>query len=100
VLAITKEMVAYAKTFTDDVEFSPEDAGRSDPEFMYQVLAAAIAAGATTVNIPDTVGYLTPSEFGNLIRGIKENVPNIDQALFPFTVITTWAWQSPTSWKR
>ncbi len=81
VLAITQEMVAYAKTFTDDVEFSPEDAGRSEPEFMYQVLEAAIAAGATTVNIPDTVGYLTPTEFGNLIRGIKENVPNIDQAV-------------------
>ena len=59
VLAIAPEMVAYAKTFTDDVEFSPEDAGRSEPEFLYQVLEAAIAAGATTVNIPDTVGYLT-----------------------------------------
>lgn len=81
VLAITPEMVAYAKTFTNDVEFSPEDAGRSDPEFLYQVLEAAIAAGATTVNIPDTVGYLTPTEFGTLIRGIKENVPNIDQAV-------------------
>lgn len=81
VLAIAPEMVAYAKTFTDDVEFSPEDAGRSDPEFLYEMLEAAIAAGATTVNIPDTVGYLTPSEFGGLIRGIKENVPNIDQAI-------------------
>ncbi len=81
VLAIAPEMVAYAKTFTNDVEFSPEDAGRSDPEFLYQMLEAVIAAGATTVNIPDTVGYLTPTEFGNLIRGIKENVPNIDQAV-------------------
>jgi 2-isopropylmalate synthase len=81
VLAIAPDMVAYAKTFTDNVEFSPEDAGRSDPEFLYQVLEAAIAAGATTVNIPDTVGYLTPSEFGELIRGIKENVPNIHQAV-------------------
>jgi 2-isopropylmalate synthase len=81
VLAIAPEMVAYAKTFTNDVEFSPEDAGRSDPEFLYQVLETAIAAGATTVNIPDTVGYLTPTEFGALIRGIKENVPNIDQAI-------------------
>lgn len=81
VLAIAPEMVAYAKTFTDDVEFSPEDAGRSDPEFLYPMLEAVIAAGATTVNIPDTVGYLTPTEFGNLIRGIKENVPNIDQAV-------------------
>jgi 2-isopropylmalate synthase len=81
VLAIAEEMVAYAKTFVDDIEFSPEDAGRSDPEFMYQVLERAIAAGATTINIPDTVGYTTPEEFGQIIRGIKENVPNIDQAI-------------------
>jgi 2-isopropylmalate synthase len=81
VVAITEEMVAYAKSFVDDVEFSPEDAGRSDPEFLYEVLTTAIAAGATTINIPDTVGYTTPAEFGNLIRGIKENVPNVDQAI-------------------
>ncbi len=81
VLAITDEMVRFAKGFTDDVEFSPEDAGRSEPEFLYQVLERAIAAGATTINIPDTVGYLTPSEFGGLIKGIKENVPNVDQAV-------------------
>jgi 2-isopropylmalate synthase len=74
-------MVAYAKSFTDDVEFSPEDAGRSDPEFLYEVLERAIAAGATTVNIPDTVGYTTPSEFGGIIKGITENVPNIDKAI-------------------
>lgn len=81
VLEIVPEMVGYAKSFVADVEFSPEDAGRSDPEFLYQVLEKAIAAGATTVNIPDTVGYTTPQEFGALIRGIKENVPNIDQAI-------------------
>jgi 2-isopropylmalate synthase len=81
VLEIAGEMVAYAKSFVDDVEFSPEDAGRSDPEFLYTVLERAIAAGATTVNIPDTVGYTTPAEFGALIKGIKENVPNIDQAI-------------------
>jgi 2-isopropylmalate synthase len=81
VLQIAPEMVAYAKSFVNDVEFSPEDAGRSDPEFLYQVLERAIAAGATTVNIPDTVGYTTPAEFGALIKGIKENVPNIDQAI-------------------
>ncbi|AUC59648.1 2-isopropylmalate synthase LeuA [Cyanobacterium sp. HL-69] len=81
VLAMVPDMVAYAKTFTDDVEFSPEDAGRSDPEFLYQVLELAIKAGATTVNIPDTVGYTTPSEYGALIKGIKNNVPNIDQAI-------------------
>jgi len=81
VLAMVPDMVAYAKTFTDDVEFSPEDAGRSDPEFLYQVLELAIKAGPTTVNIPDTVGYTTPSEYGALIKGIKNNVPNIDQAI-------------------
>ena len=77
VLAIAEEMVAYAKTFMDDVQFSPMDAGRTDPEYLYQVLERAIAAGATTVNIPDTVGYSTPSEFGALIQGIVKNVPNI-----------------------
>lgn len=81
VIAIAEEMVSYAKTFVDDVEFSPEDAGRSDPKFLYEVLEKAIAAGAKTINIPDTVGYLTPSEFGDLIRGIKQNVRNIDSAI-------------------
>jgi 2-isopropylmalate synthase len=81
VLQLAGEMVAYAKTFVDDVEFSPEDACRSDPDFLYAVLERAIASGATTVNIPDTVGYTTPSEFGALIKGIKDNVPNIDRAI-------------------
>jgi 2-isopropylmalate synthase len=81
VLAIAQDMVSYAKSFVDDVEFSPMDAARSDPEYLYQVLEGAIAAGATTINIPDTVGYMTPEEFGNLIRGIKENVSNVDQAI-------------------
>ncbi|MBN3884625.1 MAG: 2-isopropylmalate synthase [Nostoc sp.] len=81
VLAIAEEMVAYAKSFMTDIEFSPMDAARTDPEFLYQVLERAIAAGATTVNIPDTVGYTTPSEFGAMIKGIIENVPNIDQAI-------------------
>ncbi|MEH2149600.1 2-isopropylmalate synthase [Nostoc sp.] len=81
VLAIAEEMVAYAKSFMTDIEFSPMDAARTDPEFLYQVLERTIAAGATTVNIPDTVGYTTPSEFGAMIKGIIENVPNIDQAI-------------------
>ena len=81
VLAITSEMVRYARSLVEDVEFSCEDAGRSDPEFMYQVIAAAIEAGATTINIPDTVGYATPAEFGALIAGIDAHVPNIDQAV-------------------
>ena len=81
VLAITADMVAYARSLVDDVEFSCEDAGRSDPEFMYEVIEAAINAGATTVNIPDTVGYATPAEFGALIAGINAHVPNIDRAV-------------------
>ncbi|MEA3335368.1 MAG: 2-isopropylmalate synthase [Chloroflexota bacterium] len=71
----TREMVAYAKNLCDDVEFSPEDAGRSDPRFLYLVLAAAIEAGATTLNIPDTVGYTVPEEFQKLIHDIRENTP-------------------------
>jgi 2-isopropylmalate synthase len=78
VLSRVSDMVAYAKSLCADVEFSPEDAGRSDPAFLYEVLARAIASGATTLNIPDTVGYTTPDEFGGLIRGIKQNVPGID----------------------
>ena len=76
-----KEMVGYAKTLCDDIEFSPEDAGRSDPEFLYLVLGEAIKAGATTLNIPDTVGYTTPDEFGGLIAGIMENTPGIENAI-------------------
>jgi len=68
------EMVKYARSLCDDVEFSPEDAGRSDPEFLHVVLQEAVKAGATTLNIPDTVGYTTPDEFGSLIAGIVENV--------------------------
>lgn len=81
VLAIAQEMVAYAKSFCEDVEFSPMDATRTDPEYLCTVVEAAIAAGATTVNIPDTVGFIMPSEFGGLIKLLKEHVPNIDQAV-------------------
>ena len=75
VVARVREMVGYARSLCLDVEFSPEDAGRSDPRFLYQVLAAAIEAGATTLNIPDTVGYTVPVEYGQLIRDIRENTP-------------------------
>jgi 2-isopropylmalate synthase len=74
-------MVTYAKTLCDDIEFSPEDAGRTEPEFLYQVLDAAIRAGATTLNIPDTVGYTMPDEFGALIAGIVKNVPGIEKTI-------------------
>jgi 2-isopropylmalate synthase len=76
-----REMVAYAKSLCEDVEFSPEDAGRSDPEFLYLVLGEAIKAGATTLNIPDTVGYTSPEEFGNLISGIIEHTPGIENVI-------------------
>lgn len=75
------EAVKYAKNYTDDVEFSAEDAFRSDKDFLCKVVEAVIEAGATTINIPDTVGYATPVEFGGLIGYIKENVPNIDQVV-------------------
>jgi 2-isopropylmalate synthase len=81
VLALAKEMVARAKSYTEDVEFSPMDASRTDPEFLHTIVQATIEAGATTVNIPDTVGYAIPEEFGKLIRGLFEEVPNIDKAV-------------------
>ncbi len=81
VLCMVPEMVSYAKSLVDDVEFSCEDASRSDPEFLYEVIQLAITSGATTINIPDTVGFTTPSEFGKLIFDINKNVPNIDEAI-------------------
>ncbi len=69
------EMVTFARSLCADIEFSPEDAGRSDPLFLYEVLEAVIKAGATTLNIPDTVGYTMPDEFGALIAGIIQNTP-------------------------
>lgn len=81
VLAQSVAMVKYARSLCGEVEFSPEDAGRTRPEFLYRVVEAVIKAGATVVNIPDTVGYTMPSEFGGLIRGIMENVPGVDKAV-------------------
>ena len=81
VLAKAREMVRYARSLCADVEFSPMDASRSDPEYMFQVLAAAIEEGATTLNIPDTVGYATPEEYSALIAGIRERVPGADRTV-------------------
>ena len=74
--------VKRARNLTDNVEFSPEDAGRSDIDFLCRVIEAVIDAGATTVNIPDTVGYNLPHQFGELIRTLIERVPNSDRAVF------------------
>ncbi len=76
-----RDAVAYAKTLIDDIEFSPEDASRTEPEYLAQVVEAVIEAGARTVNIPDTVGYAYPSDYADLITYLRKNVKNIDQAV-------------------
>jgi 2-isopropylmalate synthase len=81
ILQTSHTMVARAKKKLDDVEFSPMDASRAEPEYIYKILETVIDAGATTVNIPDTVGYAIPEEFGSLIEGILKNVPNIHRAV-------------------
>lgn len=82
VKARVREMVGHARALCPDVEFSPEDAGRSDPAFLVEVLGIAVAAGATTLNIPDTVGYTLPGEYGALIARLKKEVPGADQVVF------------------
>ncbi len=74
--------VKLARTYRDDVEFSPEDAGRSEEEFLCRILEQVIKAGATTINIPDTVGYTVPEQFGGLIRSLRERVPNSDKVVW------------------
>lgn len=81
VLEKVTESVTLARNFTDDVEWSAEDGSRTEHEFLYRCVEAAIKAGATTINIPDTVGYAIPSEFSDLITSIFNNVPNIDKAI-------------------
>jgi 2-isopropylmalate synthase len=74
--------IGWARRYTDDVEFSPEDAGRSEHDFLCRLLEAVISAGATTVNIPDTVGYTMPWQFGPLIQSLRERIPNSDKAVW------------------
>src|SRR6202035_2633563 len=73
-----REAIRFAKSLCDDIEFSPEDATRTDPDFLCRVLEAVVEAGATTLNIPDTVGYTVPAEFGELISTIRRRVKGID----------------------
>ncbi len=82
VLAQAVQAVQWARHWTDNVEFSPEDAGRSDLDFLCRVIEQAIKAGARTINIPDTVGYNLPWQFGDLIHNLRERIPNADQAIF------------------
>lgn len=81
VLAIVADMVAYAKSLVADVEFSPMDATRAEPDYLYQVIEQAIQSGATTINIPDTVGYRTPKEMEQLIQSLRSNVASLDQVI-------------------
>lgn len=81
ILELAEKMVRQAKALCEDIEFSPMDATRTDPNYIYKILKTVISAGATTVNIPDTVGYTIPDEYGELIEGIFQNVPNINKAV-------------------
>ena len=81
IIRLAVESVAYARKLCEDIEFSPEDASRTEPEFLAEVVRAVIDAGAGTVNIPDTVGYAVPDEFGALIADLFDRVPNIGQAV-------------------
>jgi 2-isopropylmalate synthase len=80
--AAVTDSVSFARNFTDDVEWSPEDGSRTEHDFLCRTVEAAIEAGATTINIPDTVGYAVPEEFGSLIAMLLERVPNADKAIF------------------
>lgn len=79
VLETADKAIRYAKQYFDKIEFSPEDAGRTELDFLCEVTEMAIRAGATVVNIPDTVGYMTPHEFGNIFKTLKEKVPGIER---------------------
>ncbi len=81
IVRLAVEGVSFARRFCDEVEFSPEDASRTEPDFLCEVVEAVIDAGATAVNIPDTVGYALPEQFGGLIRHLREEVSNVDQAV-------------------
>lgn len=81
-LEVGVNAVKTARQFTDDVEYFMEDSGRADKDYLYQVTESVIAAGATTINVPDTTGYTSPDEYYSLIKSLIENVPNSDQAIF------------------
>ena len=74
--------VKWAREYTDNIEFSPEDAGRSDIDFLCRIIEQVIKAGATTINVPDTVGYTLPEHFGGIIRTLRERIPNSDKAVW------------------
>jgi len=81
-LEVGVNAVKAARQYTDDIEYFMEDSGRADPDYMYRVVEEVIRAGATTINVPDTTGYTYPNEYYKLIKGIIDNVPNSDKAVF------------------
>nr|CBA29196.1 hypothetical protein Csp_A10930 [Curvibacter putative symbiont of Hydra magnipapillata] len=82
VLEQAKQSVRFARNLVADIEFSPEDGYRSDPDFLCRVLEAVIAEGASTINVPDTVGYAVPELYGNFIKNLRERIPNSDKAIW------------------
>lgn len=84
VLAQTEAMIRHAAKYTSNIEFSPMDATRSDRQFLYTIIERAINAGATTINIPDSVGYAIPEELGGIFKSVRENVPNVHKARLSF----------------
>jgi hypothetical protein len=95
--------VKLAKEFCDDIEFSPEDAARTELDFLCEVVEKTIDAGATTVNIPDTVGYATPNHYFKVISYLKKNVPNISRPSSARIVMMIWDWPWRTAcpqWKQ
>ena len=101
ILKTAVECVRFAKSLAADVEFSPEDASRTELEFLAQVVEAAIDAGATTINVPDTVGYTTPQEFAEVFAYLRRHERGIERArCCRCTATTTSAWRSPTACRR
>ncbi|MGD9774027.1 2-isopropylmalate synthase [Diaphorobacter sp.] len=82
VLEQARQAVRFARNLVDDIEFSPEDGYRSDPDFLCRVIETVIAEGATTINVPDTVGYAVPELYGNFIKNLRERIPNSDKAIW------------------
>ena len=93
------DAVKLARQFVDDVEFYAEDAGRADPSYLFEMIEAAIEAGATVVNIPDTTGYTVPEQYGALIRSHpRERAEYRSARPSASTATTIWDWPSPTRW--
>ena len=90
----------WRRQHSDDVEWSAEDGSRTDPDFLCRCVEAAIKAGATTINIPDTVGYAMPEDMARIIRNLRNRVPGIEKVVLSATTTTTSAWRWPTPWPR